>query len=134
MPLSALRQSMRQSLLCCSVPQLHCPLMSVELSDVFTGAFLVHFEESVSPHSVCFLGNHCSADPFFAVVRLMCARGERSPRARKADVCTYAWCGALFRALPRGMGPGTRRAGTPPRAHTHTSQAGRKPGTHLGCL
>ena len=39
--------------------------MSVELSDVFTGVLLVHFEESVSPHSVCFHSNHCSADPFF---------------------------------------------------------------------
>jgi hypothetical protein len=55
--------------------------MSVTLYDVFTGALLVHFEESVSPHLVCFLSNQCSADPFFAAVRLMCARGERSPRA-----------------------------------------------------
>ena len=114
---------MRQSLLCCSVPQLHCPLMSVELSDVFTGAFLVHFEESVSPHSVCFLGNHCSADPFFAAVRLMCARGERNPRAHMVR-------GALFRAPQRGIrGPA---ALLPPRVRTF--QARRKPGTHNGCL
>ena len=60
------KQSMRQSRLCCRiVPRLHCPLISVTLSDVFTGALLVYFGQSVSPHSVCFLSNHCLADPFF---------------------------------------------------------------------
>ena len=125
MLLSALRQSMRQSLLCCSVPQLHCPLMSVELSDVFTGAFLVHFEESVSPHSVCFLGNHCSADPFFAAVRLMCARGERSPARRMHVVRRII-------SRPPARHPGTRRADPPRAARDFSLQAGREPGTHHG--
>ena len=99
--------------------------MSVELSDVFTGALLVHFEESVSPHSVCFLGNHCSADPFFAAVRLMCAHGERSPPRR-----VHMVRGALFRAPQRGIRE--HAAPLPPRVRTF--QARRKPGTHNGCL
>ena len=124
MLLSALRQSMRQSLLCCSVPQLHCPLMSVELSDVFTGALLVHFEESVSPHSVCFLGNHCSADPFFR-------RGATDVclwREKSARQCVHMVRGALSRAPRRGIREPAALA--PPRVRTF--QARRKPGTHNG--
>ena len=90
------------------------------------GALLVHFEESVSPHSVCFLGNHCSADPFFRRGATdVCLWREKSARQR-----VHMVRGALSRAPRRGIREPAALA--PPRVRT--SQARRKPGTHNGCL